>query len=128
MTQDLEGREFSRSEVAARVEVRLESGVLVEGQARDVSLNGILFSTERSLPMGHPVSVTLVLEAGTWEERIETAGYVARTGERGVAITFTSIDAESMEHLRRLVLYNADDADRVDDEFQAHVGLKPKKP
>jgi len=127
MTQSIEAREFSRSPVQTRVEVRLKSGVLVEGCARDVSMNGVWFCTERSLPVGNQVRVSVVLGGGASEQRIETVGSVVRVDEGGVAIGFTKIDAESVDHLRNLVLYNADDAEKVDQEFRSHVGLKRRR-
>ena len=126
MTAHQEGREFSRSPVTARAQVRLESGVLVEGRAHDVSLNGVLFYSDQLLPVGNAVHVTLVLNGGNGEYRIETEGHVVRVLEAGVAIEFTEVDADSIEHLRKLVLLNAIDADKVDEEFESHVGLKPR--
>jgi len=123
MAKSTEAREFSRSPVRIRAEIRLTSGVLVEGQARNVSLNGLLFATERALPIGHDVKVSLILDTGSQEHRIETAGHVARVEAQGVAIAFNHVKAESLEHLRQLVLFNADDADKVEQEFTEHVGL-----
>jgi hypothetical protein len=116
-------REFSRSRVCVKSEVRLNSGILLEGEVRDVSMNGIWFATERLLPIGNKVRVHLLLKGGG-ENRIETEGEVVRVDDGGIAINFTTIDAGSIEHLRNLVLYNADDIDQADREFQEHVGLK----
>jgi hypothetical protein len=121
-----EVREFTRAAVKARMQVRLPSGVLLEGCARDVSLKGVLFITERSLPVGNTVKASLVLEAGEGEFRIDTQGLVVRVVEGGVAIEFTRIDSEGVELLRNLVLYNARDVDQAEREFDAHIGLKPR--
>jgi hypothetical protein len=43
-----------------------------------------------------------------------------------VAIQFTSVDEESVEHLRNLVLFNAEDGNQVEHEFEVHVGIRPK--
>ena len=124
MTDYSDQREFSRSSILVRSELRLDSGVLVEGQARDLSLEGISIETDQSVPVGNPVKMTLLLDAGQGPLRIETAGEVVRVSEKGVAIRFTKIDAESLEHLRRLVMFNADDVDRVEQEFDAHIGIR----
>ncbi len=126
MAGSTESREFSRSSVRTRVEIRLATGVLVEGEARDVSLNGLLFETERALPIGHEAKISLILSGGSKEHRIETTGRVARIEARGVAFTFDRVDAESLEHLRQLVLFNADDVEQVEQEFSEHVGLRRK--
>jgi hypothetical protein len=124
MTGESEAREFSRSVVCAHAQVRVESGVLVEGSAHDVSMNGVLFSSTQCLPVGSSVHVTLLLDGGYGEQRIEAEGHVVRVVTDGVAIEFKHISADSVEYLKRLVLYNADDADKVDSEIQNHVGLK----
>jgi hypothetical protein len=121
-------REFSRSLVRIQSEVRLPSGILLEGQINDVSLNGASFASANALPIGNEVHVTLILGGGeTTELRIKAEGEVARLVEGGVAIQFTSVDAEGLEHLRKLVLYNAEDADKTSKEFDEHMGLRPRE-
>lgn len=123
----IEHREFSRSNVSVRSQVRLPCGVLLEGRVCDVSMNGVCFVTERSLPVGSAVRVSLALGDPEGQEfRIDAEGAVARIIEKGVAIQFTSIDAESVEHLRNLVLFNAADSDQVVREFEDHVGIRRK--
>lgn len=126
MSQEFEAREFSRSPISALAQVRLESGVLVEGNAHDVSLNGVLYNSSHCLPVGNLVHVTLLLGGSRGQQRIEAEGHVVRVIQDGVAIEFEHINAKSIEHLRRLVLYNAQDADKVDSEFESHIGLKRK--
>jgi len=126
-TKKVEHREFSRSSVSVRSQVRLQCGVLLEGRVCDVSMNGVRFITERSLPVGSVVRVSLTLgDPEGHEVRIDVAGAIARIVEKGVDIQFTSIDAESVEHLRNLVLFNAEDGDRVEREFDDHVGIRRK--
>lgn len=118
-------REFSRSMVQVNAEIRLTCGMLIEGKTRDASLGGALFTTERPLPQGHPVCVTLCLDFGDEHHRIKAEGHVARVDEDGIAISFASISADGLEHLRRVILYNAEDADQVESEFDKHIGLRP---
>lgn len=108
-------------------EVRLPSGVLLEGQTQDVSLKGVWFATERSLPVGNLVKVCLVLSSGDEHYHIETQGRVVRVDQGGMGIEFTEIDSESIDHLRSLVMYNAEDADVVHEEFDAHLGIRRKE-
>ena len=117
-------REFTRCQIAVRVEVRLESGVMMDGTAINLSLKGILFATERSLPLDSRVKVSIVLDAGQGEQRIDCLGHVARIDNCGVAIEFSDVDGDSLEHLRQLLRFNADDADSIDLEIHSHVGIK----
>ncbi|HEX72220.1 MAG TPA: hypothetical protein ENN65_02785 [Candidatus Hydrogenedentes bacterium] len=120
-------REFTRSEVNTRMEVRLPSGIVLEGCSRNVSLSGVLFATERSLPVGNSVRATLLLHHGHNEHRIAAEGFVVRVTDCGVAIEFTKISPESLEQLRHLVKDAADDAEQVEREYQARVKSKRKK-
>lgn len=124
MASKPDAREFTRSAVSTKMEVHLPSGVVLEGNTRDLSLNGVLFATERSLPIGNSVRATLLLHSGEAECRIATEGFVVRVTECGVAIEFTKIDQDSLEHLRRLILHTAPDTEQVEHEYESHVGLK----
>lgn len=119
-----EQREFTRCRVAFPVEVRTRCGVLVEGVAENLSLKGVLLKTERSLPLDAPVRVSIVLGEANKAFRIECEGTVARIDRHGVAIAFSSIDGDRLEHLRQVLRLNAEDADHTDYEFMAHVGLR----
>ncbi len=124
MSKVKEKRRFTRSRVAVRVEVRLDCGVLIEGRARDVSLNGLCFETERSLPLGSHVRVRMALDGGMGEAHIECAGIVSRLDSQGVAIELDQVAAESLEHLRQLIRYNAPDAAQAEQEFEEHLGIR----
>jgi len=90
-----EKRRSERSCVIADVQVRCASGVILEGKARDLSMRGVWFDTEDSLPVRHPVRVEIA--AGKGESFIHAVleGTVARTGEGGLAIEFGNITPEA---------------------------------
>ena len=119
-------REFSRSHVALSAELRTPGGLVMVGSVRDVSMKGVWVAYEKALPRGTPVKVTLLLNDGEGKHRIRTQGHVVRADINGVAVEFDEVDAESLKDLKRLVLYNAEDTDQVEDEFDSHLGLKPK--
>jgi len=120
-------REFTRSRTRVRAEVRTEAGILIEGPTLDVSIRGLLVEVERPLPVGTPCSISLILEGGVEQTSVNVTGDVARTEERAMAIEFSGIDAEAFAHLRQLVLYNSPDADRTEEEMEAHIGLKNRE-
>ena len=91
-----------------------------------MSLNGVLFTSTQCLPAGNSVHVTLLLNGGSDDQRIEAEGHVVRVVEEDVAIEFDNICAGSVEHLKRLVLYNAEDTDKVDGKFESHIGIRGK--
>jgi len=53
-----------------------------------------------------------------------TKGKIVRSTEDGIGVDFTEMDLDSYEHLRNLVLLNANDVARIEGEFKDHLGLK----
>lgn len=102
-----EHREYSRSPINARTEVRLRNGITVEGKAVDVSLRGLMFATEDRLPVGKPVRVMLILEGNREPKRINAGGHVARLDDAGVAVCFTELDLDNTQYLRDIITVNA---------------------
>lgn len=100
----VEKRGQMRSSVPMHVEVRLECGVLVEGHALNVSLNGLLFETERSLPLGCRVRVQLTHDSLP-HEHILCRGEVSRLDDWGVAIAFDQVNPAHVEALYRCIRY-----------------------
>lgn len=103
MTNTINQREYSRSPVSVSVQVRLESGVLVEGRACNISLNGLFLVTDRSLPLGSRVKVVITADNTTQKEDIVCPGMVSRLDDRGVAIEIGKINEEDMHKLYHLM-------------------------
>lgn len=120
-----EQREHERNCVKLRAEVRLHCGVMVDGRAVDVSLGGLLFETERSLPLDCPVRVCLVFEGAGGERRFECQGRVARFDARGLAISFTELTGRCVEELGLLIhgLTRAYDNCHMDAREEALAGV-----
>ena len=108
-----EARKYSRCEVNLHGEVRMESGIYLEGKICDASLNGVWFSMEHSLPMGHPVRMNLVVNSVEEEQHISVQGKVSRIDIGGVAIAFTDMDAATMEKLKVLLQFITGEAGSI---------------
>ncbi|MCX8064053.1 MAG: PilZ domain-containing protein, partial [Candidatus Hydrogenedentes bacterium] len=123
-----EKREFTRCKVCLSAEIMLSTGVVIEGKTENISMNGLLFKTERGLPIGTEVKIHLLLRNS--EEKtdyLNLGGKVVRIDEKGVAIKFDEMDFEVVEHLKRLLTYNIDtgkDEGDLDKEFDAHIGIR----
>ena len=122
MRKNMEQRKYSRSPVSLSVQVRLESGVLVEGNASNISLNGLLLETERSLPLGSPVKIQMTIGHGNEKTDIMCPGVVSRLDERGVAIEIGKIDDESLYRLCSLVRATASDDVALEKELEQRLG------
>ena len=121
-------REFTRVRVAIHVELRMGGNVVVQGELDNVSFNGLLLRCEASFPEQTPCLVFLHLDGGQSGPTIEAQGVVTRTEPHKLAVQFTElIGQDSTYHLQNLVLYNSGtQSSRVEEEFDAHVGLQPK--
>lgn len=121
-------REFTRVKVAIHVELRMGGNVVIQGELDNISFNGLLLRCETILPEYTPCLVFLHLDGGQGGPTIEAQGLVTRIEPHKLAIQFTELlGNESTHHLRNLVLYNSGiQANRVEDEFESHVGLQAK--
>ena len=117
-------REFTRVPLQILVRVVGESGACEEGVARDLSLRGVYLSGADTLVVGERCEVELELGGG--EVTVRAYGRVARVERAGIAIEFTELPLDALDHLRKLVLYNAEDPDEVEREFRSHSGLRSK--
>lgn len=121
MNENVEQRKYSRSLISLSVQVRLETGVLVEGNAKNVSLNGLFFETERSLPLGSRVKV--IMSAGNGEEKTEISctGKVSRLNDCGVAIELGKMDESCLMQLCDLIRSTATDKLVLEKELEQRL-------
>lgn len=119
-------REFTRVHVQVVVEITALGRTLSSSQPQDLSMKGLLVRTSDHLPVGTPCQVKLLL--GETGVEIQAEGEVVRDYPEGFAVQFSRIlGVESYGHLKNLVLYNAQDTERVEREFQGHLGLRRKE-
>ena len=125
MDEQQNQREFTRVPVQVPVEVEAEGRTVRGLLSGNLSMKGLLVGTTEVLPEGTACAVRIVLAEGVAEVRAEAV--VARAYPGALALTFTRlIGTESFEHLRQLVLYNAQDPEQVELEFHAHAGIRRK--
>ncbi|MCP4640371.1 MAG: PilZ domain-containing protein [bacterium] len=124
MTNQEDHRDFTRVEVHIAAEVASEGRSEIHGTIDDLSMNGVLVVCDEPYPVGAFCDIRLILRGGEETVRVEGRGQVKRVETPGMALEFTEIDADSVDHLRRLVLYNAPDSDRVESELDSSLGIK----
>jgi hypothetical protein len=119
-------RQFPR--VATEVEAEVSgAGGSVSGATRDLSLKGMFLRVESPFPEGSTCRITLFIDGRGGDMRAHANGYVARSLIDGMAIEFTElIGLDSWDHLRSLVLINAEEPQRALEQFATHVGLKKR--
>jgi hypothetical protein len=126
-TRAVDRREFTRVRAHVEAQVSADSPVLIAGEARDISLNGVYVLCDERLPPGTPCRVFLYLGEPQEQLVIRANGKIARADETGIGVELTGIPVDSFDHLRNLVLYNSGkELERVEGEFKSHTGIKKR--
>jgi len=89
-------------------------GEKISVQALNISLTGILCTADNRFQNDGACRVIIKLDS---EIQITLQGKILRRDTEETAIAFMSMDEESFAHLKRLVQYNAADADTIDGEI-----------
>lgn len=102
-----------------RASVHMDATVTMGGetlslQMENISLNGMLCRPDRRIKAGEAADIRIVLSP---KAIIVTRANIVRSDDEGIALAFTSVDESGFSHLKKLVQYNVDDADRVDREL-----------
>jgi hypothetical protein len=124
MGRDSNLRQFLR--VVTEVEADVSgAGGTVTGATRDLSLNGMYLHLVSPFPEGSTCRAILFLDGRGGDVQVLVNGYVARCGSDGMAVEFKElIGLDSWEHLRNLIIYNAEDPAKAQREFATHMGLR----
>jgi PilZ domain-containing protein len=117
-------REMTRVPLQIETELRAEGHPVTLGKTTDISLKGLHVTSQRSLPAGATCHVTLRLGPQEHPVRIDIEGTVVRTTDEGMAIEINSVSPDSFSHLHNLVIYNAQDTHRIDEELHNRVSRR----
>ncbi len=128
MEDKLNKREFTRVPIKMEAEVSSDDTGLTSGEIKDLSMNGIYLVCDEDLAAGTECQVVLFFGEGQGRLRIEVSGKVVRTDDGGVGVEFSEIvGLESFDHLRNIVLHNAQETDEVEKELKEHLGIKRRE-
>ena len=116
----MEKRHFSRVSYHVRAEVRGEGDPFV-ADVENLSLRGVLVTTDRILAVGCPVEIVITLAGGDDPVELHLNGEVVRSEQGDLAISFVRVDPTSFVHLRNIVSICTGDADTVLDELVEFV-------
>jgi hypothetical protein len=104
----------------SRVEAQFDAFVILGDEkipvhTQNISMKGVLCAYDPRLKAGVECVLLFVL---TKEIRFRIAARVVRSQESGTAIDFQSMDETAFFHLRNIVRYSSEDADRIDRELE----------
>ena len=123
MGNEANRRDFTRVPTGVDAEV-IVGDRTITGTVQDVSLNGVFVRCSDPLPVASHCGVNIILQGTQAPLRVSEKGKVTRSDNTGMAIEFDEVDVDSFAHLRNLVLYNALNADGVEEEFEESVGIR----
>ncbi|MCX5905746.1 MAG: PilZ domain-containing protein [Deltaproteobacteria bacterium] len=109
------------------VEVRVSAlgRNILSRETKNISMSGMFLVAAENFPTGTGCQLTILLGDPGSQERIDINGKVVRVTQEGMAFHFEEIlGAESYNHLRNLVLYNAPDAERLLREIGGSRSIK----
>jgi len=121
----MEKRGFIRVPFKTDVEVRAQGRTIRSQAELNISMSGIRLCTSEAVPPAEtPCQVTIIL--GKTEEPviIEAKGKTIRSQAGSLAVEFSELELDSYLHLQQLVINNADDPKRAEQEFHAHWGIR----
>ncbi|HEX9078050.1 MAG TPA: PilZ domain-containing protein [Desulfuromonadaceae bacterium] len=116
-------RKFSR--VPFRVTATISaSDRQFQGNVSNLSMRGMFLVTDERLPEGEPVDITMALAGTSPEITISFNGAVSRVADDGLGFFFDKIDLDSYTHLKNIIAYNIDDAEKVMEEIYHSIDEK----
>jgi len=116
-------RKFSRVNFQVSATVRTATQQFF-GEVDNLSMSGMFMVTGEHLLMGEPVTVSIFLSGITPEIRVNISGKVCRIADNGLGFSFEKTDLDSYKHLKNIVTYNIDDAEKVLEEIHHAIDEK----
>ena len=105
-----------RTRVAVHFVVTVALGrEIIQARIINISLTGILCD---SSPLFQKDAACQVVIALSEDLKISIASNILRVGKQETAISFTAMDEESFAHLKKLVEFNAGDADLIEKDLK----------
>jgi hypothetical protein len=120
---DMSTRKFSRVTFKVNATIKTTERQF-HGDIKDLSMNGMFMLTSERLQLGNPVEISIVLTGTDPEINVNFSGEVSRIDENGVGFNFKKMDLDSYTHLKNIVAYNIDDAEKVLEEIHLSIDEK----
>ena len=116
-------RKFSRVQFNVGATVRVADRQF-HGAVENLSMAGMSLVTNEKLAGGETADITIVLTGAIPEIAVNFNGVVTRIAENGVGFTFEKMDLDSYMHLKNIIAYNIDDAEKVMEEIGHSIDEK----
>jgi PilZ domain-containing protein len=114
-------RQFQRIKFAVETDVDI-NGARHDATLVDISLRGALVAFQDELPLTEGLPCQLSVHLDQSSVVLFFAGEIVRSRANLAGIKFTTINIDSMIHLRRLLELNTADPDQVKSELKSFIG------
>ncbi len=108
---DVERRNYERVDFSTALSIVIEiegAKIEVKGDSKDLSLKGMFITTDKKIPTGSPCAIKIFLTGTRDLVELNMQGVIARAENKGLGITFDSMDVDSFTYLKNIVKYNSD--------------------
>ncbi len=116
-------RKFSRVQFNVGATVRIGARQF-HGAVENLSMTGMFLVTNEQLAEGDTADITIALTGTLPEIAVNFTGVVTRLTDDGVGFTFEKMDLDSYMHLKNIIAYNIDDAEKVMEEIGHSIDEK----
>ncbi len=118
-----ERRRFLRFPYKMKAELVVQEKVFEVDEISNLGIGGCLLPVYANLESGASCILRIILIEPDKEPIVTVKGTILRSEHEGVAIKFTSINPENLNHLQKIARYNSQDPDRVEREIKEHPGI-----
>ncbi len=116
-------RKFSRVRFQVTATVKAADRQF-HGEVENLSMSGMFMVTAEQLQPGVEVEISIILTGSSPEITVAISGKVSRLVENGMGFTFEKTGLDSYTHLKYIVTYNTDDAEKVMEEIHHAIDEK----
>jgi len=116
-------RKFSRVRFNVGATVRTADRQF-QGAVENLSMTGMFLVTGEQLAEGDSADISMALTGTLPEIAIHFTGIVTRMTAEGIGFTFDKMDLDSYMHLKNIIAYNSDDAEKVMEEIGHSIDEK----
>lgn len=127
MTDYNKKREFLRVDTKFNVTMEIEGKTVQSGHTRDLSMKGLRVLCEERYPVGTNCRILIHLGDPDSGPKVEVRGTIVREHPDGLGIQFSELDVDSYHHLKNMIIHNAEETEKAEQEIHDHVGLKRRE-
>lgn len=116
MSTSDERRRNTRVNFEATIDLSSGKKIFSGCKTQDLSIKGVFIHNIVGLEEGDICDLILHLSGGT-DINLSMKGVVQRVTDSGVGVHFTETDLDSFSHLRKIIYYNSENPDIIDERY-----------